>query len=47
MHTQDEAYFEIWLGLEYCLLPVKFRQVGGSGGVIEEFVISGIRATDE
>jgi len=47
IHTQDEAYFEIWLGLEYRLLPVKFRQVDGSGGVTEEFVISDIRATDE
>jgi hypothetical protein len=47
LHTQGEAYFEIWLGLEYRLLPVKFRQVGASGEVIEEFVISDIRATDE
>ena len=47
MHTRDEAYFEIWLGLEYRLLPVKFRQVDDSGGVVEEFVISDIRAADE
>ena len=47
MHTQGEAYFEIWLGLEYRLLPVKFRQVDGSDNVIEEFVISDIRAADE
>ncbi|MFZ2302443.1 MAG: DUF3108 domain-containing protein [Gallionella sp.] len=47
LHTQGEAYFEIWLGLEYRLLPVKFRQVDGSDKVTEEFVISDIRATDE
>ena len=47
MHTQNDAYFEIWLGLEYRLLPVKFRQVDGSGDVTEEFVISDMRATDE
>lgn len=47
LHAQGEAYFEIWLGLEYRLLPVKFRQVDGSDQVTEEFVISDIRATDE
>jgi hypothetical protein len=47
MHAQGEAYFEIWLGLEYRLLPVKFRQVDGSDKVTEEFVISDIRAADE
>jgi len=47
IHSQDEAYFEIWLGLEYRLLPVKFRQIDGAGQVIEEFVISDMRASDE
>lgn len=47
MHGQGEPYFEIWLGLEYRLLPVKFRQVDGSGNVTEEFTISDIRASDE
>lgn len=47
MHTRGAAYFEIWLGLEYRLLPVRFRQVDGSGDVTEEFVLSGIRAADE
>lgn len=47
MHAQGEAYFEIWLGLEYRLLPVRFRQVDGSGDVTEEFDISGIRADDK
>jgi hypothetical protein len=47
MHTQNEPYFEIWLGLEYRMLPVKFRQVDASGETIEEDVISDIRASDE
>lgn len=47
MHAEGEAYFEIWLGLEYRLLPVKFRQVNGAGEITEEFVISDIRATNE
>jgi len=46
MHAQGKRYFEIWLGLEYRLLPVKFRQIDGSGEVIEEFVISDIRAAE-
>ena len=47
MHSQGEAYFEIWLGMEYRLLPVKFRQVDSSGNEVEEFVVSDIRAADE
>ncbi|MEO6975619.1 MAG: DUF3108 domain-containing protein [Gallionella sp.] len=47
MYAQGEAHFEIWLGLEYRLLPVKFRQFDSSGSVTEEFVISMIRAKDE
>jgi hypothetical protein len=46
-HAQGEAYFEIWLGLEYSLLPVKIRQVDGSGEITEEAVVSAIRASDE
>lgn len=46
MHTQNQAYFEIWLGLEYRLLPVKFRQVNSADETIEEFVISDIRVSD-
>jgi hypothetical protein len=46
MHVNGEAYFEIWLGLEYRLFPVKFRQVNGLDKVTEEFVISDIRAED-
>lgn len=47
MHSQGEPYFEIWLGLEYRMLPVKFRQVDGAEKVIEEYEVSDIRATDE
>lgn len=47
MHKPGNAYFEIWLGLEYRLLPVKFREVDSSGEVIDEYVISGIRASDK
>ena len=47
LHTQNEPFFEIWLGIEYRLLPVKFRQVSRSGEVIEEFVVSDIRASNE
>jgi len=47
MHSQRQAYFEIWLGQEYRLLPVKFRQVDSSNEVTEEIVVSDIRASDE
>lgn len=47
MHAQRQAYFEIWLGQEYHLLPVKFRQVDSSNEVTEEIVVSDIRAADE
>jgi hypothetical protein len=47
MHSQRQAYFEIWLGQEYRLLPVKFRQVDSSNEVTEEIVVSDIRAADE
>ena len=46
-HAQGEAYFEVWLGMEYRLLPVKLRQTNALGKVIEEFSISDIRASDE
>jgi hypothetical protein len=47
MHENGEAYFEIWLGLEYRLLPVKFRQLDASGNVVEEFAVSDLRGSDE
>lgn len=47
MHTPGNAYFEIWLGLEYRRLPVKFRAVDSAGKVTDEYVISDIRASDK
>jgi hypothetical protein len=47
MHARGEAYFDIWLGLEYRLLPVKFSQIDDSDKVIEEYVISSFRAADK
>ena len=47
IHNGGEAYFEIWLGLEYRLLPVKFSRIDSTGKVTEEFVISSIRTADD
>ena len=47
MHVLGNAFSEIWLGLEYRLLPVKYHQVDSSGEVAEEEVISDIRVADE
>jgi hypothetical protein len=37
---------EIWLGLEYRMLPVKVRYIERSGDVAAEAVISDIRVAD-
>lgn len=47
IHREGEPYFEIWLGLDYRLLPVKLLQVDGSGKTQQEQVISAIRVKDE
>lgn len=47
MHGQGEAYFEIWLGLEYRRLPVKFREVDNAGNLIQEFVVASIRTAND
>jgi hypothetical protein len=47
LHSLGEPYFEIWLGMDYRMLPVKFKQVDGADKVIEEYVISDIRAAEE
>lgn len=47
MHEQGEPYFEIWLGLQYRMLPVKFRLVDSADRVTEEYLISDIRAGDK
>lgn len=47
IHREDEPYFEIWLALDYRLLPVKLRHVSSTGTTLEEQVISAIRIMDE
>lgn len=47
IHESGAAHFEIWLGLQYRLLPVKFQLVDSPDKVTEEFVISDIRAGDK
>ncbi|RFC40539.1 MAG: Protein of unknown function (DUF3108) [Candidatus Nitrotoga sp. CP45] len=47
LHSQDGDGMEVWLGLEYRLLPIKFRQIKRSGGMVLEVVISDIRVADE
>jgi hypothetical protein len=47
LHTKGEGGFEIWLGLEYRLLPVKYLLIEPSGEVAGEIVISDIRVADE
>ncbi|MEJ1959010.1 MAG: DUF3108 domain-containing protein [Nitrosomonadales bacterium] len=43
MHQQGEPDFEIWLGLDEFMLPVKFHTVNPAGDVVDEFLISDIR----
>ncbi|MGB4923279.1 MAG: DUF3108 domain-containing protein [Candidatus Nitrotoga sp.] len=47
LHSRDGDGMEVWLGLEYRLLPIKFRQIKRSGGMVLEVVISDIRVADE
>lgn len=47
LHAQGEEGFEIWLGLEYRLLPVRIRPIERSGEVAGEIVITDIRVADE
>ena len=47
IHLQGEEGLDIWLGLEYRLLPVKFRMMDRSGQIAGEIVISEIRVADE
>ena len=46
-HAKGEGGLEIWLGLEYRLLPVKYLLIEPSGDVAGEIVISDIRVADE
>ncbi|MBI1174819.1 MAG: DUF3108 domain-containing protein [Sideroxydans sp.] len=47
LHGPGEEGLEIWLGLEYRMLPVKFRQIERSGEIAGELVIKEIRISDE
>lgn len=46
MHLPGEPWMEVWLGVDYGLLPVKFRKVGADGKVTEEMDIREIRSSD-
>lgn len=47
IHGKGEEGLDIWLGLEYRLLPVKIRQINRAGEIAGEMVISEIRVSDE
>jgi hypothetical protein len=47
MHGPNEEGLEIWLGMEYRLLPIKFRQIERNGDIAGEIVIKEIRVADE
>lgn len=47
IRAQGEEGLDIWLGLEYRLLPVKVRQIDRAGQIAGELVISDIRVADE
>lgn len=47
LHAPGEEGLEIWLGLEYRLLPVRIRYIDKDGKSASELVISEIRVSDE
>ena len=47
IQAPGEEGLDIWLGLEYRLLPVKIRQLDRSGEIAGEMVISEIRVSEE
>jgi len=47
IHGPGEEGLDIWLGLEYRLLPIKVRQIGRDGKTAGEMVISEILVSDE
>jgi hypothetical protein len=47
LHGPGEEGLDVWLGLEYRLLPVKVRQIDRSGKTAGEMVISEILVSDE
>ncbi len=47
LHAKGEEGLDIWLGLEFRLLPVKVRQIDRAGQIAGEMLISDIRVSDE
>ena len=47
IHAPGEEGLEIWLGLEYRLLPVQIRQIDRNGEIAGQMVISSIRVSDD
>lgn len=47
IHAQGEEGLDVWLGLEYRLLPIKIRQTDREGHTAGEMLISDIRVSDE
>ena len=47
LHAPGEEGLEVWLGLEYRLLPVKIRQIDRNGEIAGEMVISDIRVSED
>lgn len=47
IHQPGEEGLEIWLGLAYRMLPVKFRQIDRSGKIAGELAIKEIRLSDK
>lgn len=47
MRTPDEAGLEIWLSMEYRLLPVKVQYLEPDGSVVASIIITDIRVADE
>ncbi len=46
IHAANEEGLEIWLGLEYRLLPIKFTSTDRTGKVIAEMIIAEIRVAN-
>lgn len=47
IHAQGEEGLDVWLGLEYRLLPIKIRQIDREGHTAGEMLVSDIRVSDE
>lgn len=47
IHAPGEEGLEVWLGMEYRLLPVKIRQIDRKGEIAGEMVITDIRVSED